>query len=226
MEPLSVAVYACERGKVRLSSSVLIFGAGPVGLMSLAVARTLGAGDVTLVDIDPRRLEIAKHMGATSVESAADKTEVSELCLVAVQRQNSTFMPISFPPQDSVSAALARRGEAGKWDVVLECSGVDQSLRLGLEHVSSGGCVVLVGRGTPEPELRVTAAAMREVDLVGVFRYANCFPKVRKVTFSKLGANQCSYPPSIIKSYIDDKIKILRKTSESHSERSLLELQE
>lgn len=80
VEPLSVAVYACERGKVHQSSSVLIFGAGPVGLMSLAVARTLGAGDVTLVDIDPRRLEIANQMGATSVESAADKTEVSELC--------------------------------------------------------------------------------------------------------------------------------------------------
>lgn len=39
-----------------------------------------------------------------------------------------------------------------------------------------GGKVLLVGMGTPIQTLPVSAAALREVDLVGVWRYANCYP--------------------------------------------------
>lgn len=41
----------------------------------------------------------------------------------------------------------------------------------------NGGKVLLVGMGTPIQTLPVSAAALREVDLVGVWRYANCYPR-------------------------------------------------
>lgn len=43
LEPLSVGIHACERGQVGVGSTVLILGAGPIGLVSLLVARACGA---------------------------------------------------------------------------------------------------------------------------------------------------------------------------------------
>ena len=48
MEPLSVAVYACKRGEVSLGSRVFILGAGPVGVISMMVAKVMGATEVVI----------------------------------------------------------------------------------------------------------------------------------------------------------------------------------
>lgn len=46
MEPLSVGIHACRRAKVQLGSIVTIFGAGPIGLATLLVAKNIGASKV------------------------------------------------------------------------------------------------------------------------------------------------------------------------------------
>lgn len=46
MEPLSVAIHACRRGKVSLGHSVLVCGAGPIGLVTSVVAKAMGASKV------------------------------------------------------------------------------------------------------------------------------------------------------------------------------------
>lgn len=43
LEPLSVAVYTCQRASIRLGQSVVIFGAGPIGILCGLVAKTMGA---------------------------------------------------------------------------------------------------------------------------------------------------------------------------------------
>lgn len=68
MEPLSVAVHGIANvGKLRTSENVLIFGAGPVGLLAMAVAKGLGAGRIIAVDINEDRLNFAKNYAATDI---------------------------------------------------------------------------------------------------------------------------------------------------------------
>ena len=68
MEPLSVAVHAIANvGALRTGQSVLIFGAGPVGLLAMAVAKGLGASRIVAVDINEERLNFAKGYAATDV---------------------------------------------------------------------------------------------------------------------------------------------------------------
>ena len=79
LEPLSVGLWACWKGKVGAGSSVLVTGAGPIGLLAMQVARTLGAPEVTVTDVNPHRLEVARRTGATRVvnvetESLTDTT--------------------------------------------------------------------------------------------------------------------------------------------------------
>ena len=65
LEPLSVGVWACRKAGVTAGSRVLITGAGPVGLVSLQAALAFGAEQVTVSDINPSRLALARELRAT-----------------------------------------------------------------------------------------------------------------------------------------------------------------
>ena len=66
IEPLAVATHAVSTlGQCKSDQVVFVFGAGPVGLLSMAVAKALGARRVVAVDINPDRLEFAKTHYAT-----------------------------------------------------------------------------------------------------------------------------------------------------------------
>jgi threonine dehydrogenase-like Zn-dependent dehydrogenase len=63
-EPLSCAVNGVRVSRVQVGDSVLVYGAGPMGLLNLMVARVSGAARVWVVDLNDARLEKAKALGA------------------------------------------------------------------------------------------------------------------------------------------------------------------
>ncbi|SNR69134.1 NAD(P)-dependent alcohol dehydrogenase [Blastococcus mobilis] len=65
LEPLSVGIWACRKGRVGPGSRVLITGAGPIGLVSLQAALAFGATEVVVSDVNPARLALARELGAT-----------------------------------------------------------------------------------------------------------------------------------------------------------------
>ena len=64
-EPLGVGMHAVERVQLAPGEKVAIFGAGPIGLMALAVLRWRGFDDVAIFDLSEKRLAIARELGAT-----------------------------------------------------------------------------------------------------------------------------------------------------------------
>ncbi len=68
IEPCAVLVHAVERAKttgiLRFNSRVVVQGCGPIGLICIAVLRTMGIQNITAVDGEEKRLEFAKQMGA------------------------------------------------------------------------------------------------------------------------------------------------------------------
>lgn len=70
VEPLSVAVHALRRGQVGIGDDVFITGAGPVGLLSAAVARSAGARSVIISDVHEWRLGRAAEFGATATHDS------------------------------------------------------------------------------------------------------------------------------------------------------------
>jgi len=146
-EPLSVGVYACGRAGVTIGSSVLITGAGPIGLVSLLACKAAGASTIVLVDLKQDRLDMAKKLGATLTINSTDA--VGELAKAGIHTI----------------------------DVTIECSGAEPAVRTAIRATKPGGVVVLVGLGAPEIKMPIVDAAVREVDIRGIFRYANCYPK-------------------------------------------------
>jgi L-iditol 2-dehydrogenase len=72
LEPLSVGLWACWKGRVGADTSVLVTGAGPIGQLAMQVARALGATDVTVTDVNAHRLEVASRTGATRTVDVSD----------------------------------------------------------------------------------------------------------------------------------------------------------
>lgn len=149
LEPLSVGVHACRRADISLGDDVLILGAGPIGLVSLIVAKEMGATRIVITDLVPSRLDVAKELGADfTLLITKDDTEAG---LVEKIRKM-----LGTEPNKSI-----------------DCSGVEATNRLGLTATKSGGVFVIVGCGPPEVKVPMISALTREVDIRGVFRYAN-----------------------------------------------------
>jgi threonine dehydrogenase-like Zn-dependent dehydrogenase len=79
VEPLSCVVYGQEKSGIPLGASVLIFGAGPIGLMHAQLAGINGAASVTVVDLFEDKLALAKKLG---VDHTYTSSEFEKLGLV------------------------------------------------------------------------------------------------------------------------------------------------
>jgi len=158
LEPLSVGVHACERAGISMGDKVLILGAGPIGLVSLLVARAAGASNIAITDLDENRLKMASSLGADAVfqVKSRDGKEVAE----------------------EIKASF---GQAAR---TLECSGAESSIQTGIYGTKPGGVLVIVGMGKPEVKIPLIDALVREVDIRGIFRYVNCYAKALELVAS------------------------------------------
>jgi L-iditol 2-dehydrogenase len=78
LEPLSVAIWATGKAAVTVGSSVLIAGAGPIGLLAAQAARARGAAAIVVSDIAAHRLAAAARNGATAVRAASEVPAAGE----------------------------------------------------------------------------------------------------------------------------------------------------
>lgn len=72
VEPLSCVLHGLQKTSIRLADRVVIFGAGPIGLLLLQVVKVQGARSVTMVELDDARAEAAQALGADRVYRSLD----------------------------------------------------------------------------------------------------------------------------------------------------------
>jgi L-iditol 2-dehydrogenase len=166
LEPLAVGVWAVQRGTVQSGDSIAVFGAGPIGCTTLQAARAAGATTLIAVDVEPYRLDLSRELGATHTINARDEDPVRRIREIAAPL---TGLPL----------------EACGVDVAFETAGTLATCRASVLAPRTGGVAVLVGL-PPEPlvSLDIVAAASREVDIRGQFRYANCYPTALELVAS------------------------------------------
>lgn len=83
IEPSAVLVHAVERAKttgiLRFNSRVAVQGCGPIGLICIAVLRTMGIQNITAIDGNAKRLEFAKKLGADRTVDFNDHNGIEAL---------------------------------------------------------------------------------------------------------------------------------------------------
>jgi len=149
VEPLAIGINAAKTGKVGLGNTVLVYGAGCIGLVSAMAAKAFGATKVIVVDLIEKRLEVARKYGAITLNS--EKEDV----------------------QKEISILTEGRGV----DVVLDCVGLSQTIRGSVMNARSGGRIVIVGMAAEEINgVPLGPISTKELALTSIFRYANLFP--------------------------------------------------
>ena len=148
-EPLAVAVHGLRLAKLKPGQNVLVLGAGPVGLLSCAVAREFGASRITVVDINKGRLSFAE--------------DVLDIPTYRYDMEKS-------PKDNAVALATEKNLQEGA-DVIVEATGVESCVQMGVEAIKRGGSYVQVGLGKKMIEFPLVVMSEKEITVRGCFRY-------------------------------------------------------
>lgn len=147
-EPLGNAVHSLlpeENLEDIAGCTVLVTGCGPIGLLSIAVARTLGARRIFATEVNPLRVSLAKKMGADRVFNPTDTT---------------------VPVVKTIHEETEGRGV----DVAVEMSGNPSALRLAFDALTPGGRVSLLGLYDTEASLNFDDAVIfKAAKIHGIF---------------------------------------------------------
>ncbi len=120
LEPLGVAIHAVDLAHIKPGMTVGVFGCGPIGLLTLQVARAAGATQLFATDLPsvPHRLDAARSLGAQVFAADPHQAEAQEI--------------------------LALTGKQGV-DVAFEVAGEDEAVKAAVVAVKPGGKVILIG---------------------------------------------------------------------------------
>lgn len=133
---------ALNTAKVAPGSSVVVFGAGGVGISAIQGARIAGAAEIVAVDRNPAKLAVARSFGATEA-----------------------VLP------DDLDAAKAEMNGGQGFDYALECIGHPVTMRAAYDAVRRGGTCCIVGVGRIEEQVSFSAFEIffNEKNLVGSY---------------------------------------------------------
>lgn len=119
LEPLGVALHAFRRSQMPINGTVLVFGAGTVGLLTAAVAMLKGASNVVIADIDAGRLDFAVQSGFAHSSYT-----------VPMRRGNDIEESLAIARE--TAAEVGKIDSIGEFDVTMECTGVPSCVQAGI----------------------------------------------------------------------------------------------
>ena len=125
-----------------VGEDVLITGAGPIGIMAVAIAKHVGARHVVITDVNDFRLDLARKMGATRA--------------VNVTREDTKNV-------------MSELGMTEGFDVGLEMSGNPQAFQMMLRTMQHGGKVALLGIPPPDTAIDWNQVIFKGLEIKGIY---------------------------------------------------------
>lgn len=140
VEPVAVAAHAVELASVGWNDSVVVVGAGMIGLFVIQVLRSKGCGKIIAVDIETEKLKMAKKLGADYIFN---------------QKTDNV--------KQEIIALTSNRGADCSFEVV----GIDATVETAIESVRKGGTVTLIGNLSPFVRLPLQTVVTRQIRVQG-----------------------------------------------------------
>jgi L-iditol 2-dehydrogenase len=175
-EPTAIAVTAIERMPVAPGESVVVFGPGPIGLLTALVARVCGAGDVLVVGraSSAARLALAAEIGLDTLDSAA--VDVAQAVAARTGGRGADLVIEASGSADAVASAVAVLRRRGRmcvvavsgvpaievpWDLAMNRA-IDVSFSLSSSWSSWDAALALMARGALDPTPLATVFPLAE----------------------------------------------------------------
>ena len=175
VEPLSIAVHCARLASVTVGQTVLVMGAGPIGLLCCAVARAFGASIIIATDIVDSRLEFARTYTAThTYKMQQQSAEENAKCIMS-------------------SCAISDGA-----DVVVDATGVESCIGCGVFAMKKGGIFIQAGLGAADIVFPVGQLCSKEGVYKASFRYG---PGDYKLAIELLQSKKIEVKPLITHTY-------------------------
>lgn len=142
-EPVAVALHGVRKATPSATDPVLVTGGGPIGLLHVAILRSLGIDRVVVSEPSPVRKDLAWRVGAAAVLDPEELIEPQW-------------------PMDLVAEPFA---------VAFECSGHREAMEHALANLDAGGTLVLSGTGMRRPRFDPNRIILNELTVMGTVEY-------------------------------------------------------
>lgn len=150
VEPTAVSFYAVRESKLKPGDSVAIFGAGPIGLLTLLSVKAAGATQIIVIDLSEERLEKAKELGATSIINGM---------------------------RDDIVETIHQLTNGGV-SVAYECAGAQPTMTSAVASVKQGGQVMAIAVFAKPIAIDMGQLMFKAADLTSTLAYRHVFPEV------------------------------------------------
>jgi L-iditol 2-dehydrogenase len=157
LEAVSVALHGVRVSQMKGGETVLVIGAGMIGLLTLQAAKAAGAAQVLVADIDQSRLLRADKIGADVTLLLSGAELVKE---------------------------IHRRTNGRGVDLVLEAVGRDETVAASIASVRKGGTVTLIGNISPEVRIPLQVVVSRQIRLQGSCASSGEYPQAMELMAS------------------------------------------
>lgn len=134
LEPISVALHVVQNCKITYGDSVAVFGLGAIGIFIAQWAKIFGAAHVFAVDLDEKKVELARSMGLCDA-----------LCI----------------GKDDIEAVIREKTGGAGVDRAFEASGSGKAFRQSIELLRASGVLGLVGR--PAETLEIESETFEKI---------------------------------------------------------------
>jgi L-iditol 2-dehydrogenase len=142
LEPVSISTHAGNRAPISTNDTVVVIGAGTIGLFILQAARLRGAARVFVADINEFRLDLARKLGADKVINSL-KSDLREMVFKETEKKGA--------------------------DVTFEAVGYAQTFLDGVSIIKTGGHLVAVGNLEKAAEFNLQELVARELTFTGSY---------------------------------------------------------
>lgn len=150
VEPTAVSFYAVRESKLKAGDSVAIFGAGPIGLLTLLSAKAAGATQIIVIDLSEERLAKAKELGATTVLNGM---------------------------RDDIVETIHQLTNGGV-RVAYECAGAQPTMTNAVASVKQGGQVMAIAVFAKPVAIEMGQLMFKAADITSTLAYRHVFPEV------------------------------------------------
>lgn len=149
VEPAAVALYAVRQSKLRAGDTAVVFGCGPIGLLTIEALRAAGASTIYAVEVSKVRAKKAADLGATVLD----------------------------PAEEDVVGKIKQLTNGGA-DVSFEVTGISQVLNQAIECVANDGECVIVSIWEGDATIVPNEIVIKEKTVKGIIAYRHVFPSV------------------------------------------------
>lgn len=184
VEPTAVAFHAVRKSRLKVGESAAIFGAGPIGLLTLLCAQAAGASETFVIDVSEERLNKAKELGATY-----------------------TINPLN---EDAVAKIMEVTGNGVA--VAFEAAGAQPTVTSALNSLKKQGTLLVIAGFAGEITINPNALLFKEANIVFSLAYANEFPEVIKlISEGRLDVKQVMTKKIQLDDLVEDGLELLIK---------------